>query len=49
MTPSIRAAVALAILMLRERMTYRFAGFGTAVDGSRTYPSLFDHSQYPAY
>ena len=31
MTPSIRAAVALAILMLRERMTYRFAGFGTAV------------------
>ena len=31
MTPSIRAAIALAVLMLRDRMTYRFAGFGTAV------------------
>ena len=31
MTPSLRAAVALAVLMMRDRMTYRFAGFGTAV------------------
>ena len=31
MTPSLRAAVALAILMMRDRMTYRFAGFGTVV------------------
>ena len=31
MTPSLRAALALAILMMRDRMTYRFAGFGTIV------------------
>ena len=31
MTPSLRAALALAILMIRDRMTYRFAGFGAAV------------------
>ena len=28
MTPSLRAALALAVLMIRDRMTYRFAGFG---------------------
>ena len=31
MTPSLRAAIALALLMLRDRMTYRLAGVGTLV------------------